>query len=307
MSNEVNLDSLACAQLGLLTRAQALALLGERGLGRAEREGRLTRVQKGVFRCAGTPPSFRQRALAACLACGEPVAVSHTSAARLWTFEGVAPARSVHVTVPRSRSGRRDGLVVHRARLTEHEVADRFGIPVTSVSRTLLDLAAAGLAEAVIGRCVDDALRRRLAEAEALRRWLDAEGGGRPGSKALRRFVMARVEGGVGDSVGVDRVVGWIAGAGLPAPVCNYPVIAGGRQRFLDIAYPTWRIAIEFNGWEYHQMRSRMDDDHARTSDLELEGWLVIVVTAAHTEVDTVRRIERAIAIRSRGLERRAG
>jgi very-short-patch-repair endonuclease len=102
-----------------------------------------------------------------------------------------------------------------------------------------------------------------------------------------------------GDSAGVDRVFRWIRRAGLPSPVLGFRVMVAGRRRLVDLAYPAEKIAVEFNGWEFHRMRSRMDADQVRTTELELAGWLVIVVTAAHTEAATIDRIRRALALRS--------
>jgi hypothetical protein len=177
-----DLDALSSAQLGLLTRRQAVTLLGRRGVAKAVSDRSLVPTRRGVVRCAGTPPTYRQRALAACLACGDPVAVSHTSAAALWAFEAVAPAEQIEVIVPPGRSGRQPDLRVHRCRLAESEVTQRFGIPVTSLARTLLDLAAV-VAEPVLARCVDDALRRGTSPEVLERRLLESgwvEDRGRP-------------------------------------------------------------------------------------------------------------------------------
>jgi very-short-patch-repair endonuclease len=96
----------------------------------------------------------------------------------------------------------------------------------------------------------------------------------------------------------------WISRAGLPRPVCDHPVEAAGRRRFIDAAYPELQVAMEFNGWDFHKMRSRVDDDHARTNELELLGWVVLVVTAAHGEAETIDRIRRALALQSARLGR---
>jgi hypothetical protein len=292
------LDALAASQYGLVSRAQALALLGRRGLARAQREHQLVRVHPGVYRCAGVGTSFRQRARAATLAVGDPVAVSHSSAARLWRLDHAAVSESIHISVRSGRSGRVPGVVVHRARLVDSDISVQFAIPVTSLARTLLDLAGE-VPEGVLVRSVDDALRRPGVRAERLLAQLEDYGPNRRrGRGVLREQLISRSRHGVPDSVGVERVLGWIASAGLPPPICNHALVVGGRQRFLDIAYPELKIDIEFNGWEHHQMRYRMDDDHARTSELELAGWLVLVVTAAHGEVETIDRIRRGIARR---------
>jgi hypothetical protein len=295
------LDRLALTQFGLLSRSQATGLLGVSGLRRAVAQGQLVRIDRGVYRCVGVAPSFRQRALAACVACGPPIAVSHTSAAVLWTFDPVTSTSLIHVSVPPGRSARRTGVVAHRVRLPGEDVTPRFGVPVTSVCRTLLDLAGT-MPESLVAHCIDDALRQGTASARQLLYQLDSpQRGPRRGQAELRRLLKARVGPGVPDSEGVAQLLRWVAAAGLPRPVCDHPLVVAGRRRCLDLAYPDYRIAIEFNGWEYHQMRSRMDDDHARTNELMLAGWIVLVVTAAHGEAETVDRIRRALGMRREG------
>jgi hypothetical protein len=87
--------------------------------------------------------------MAAVLACGPGAVLSHTSAARFWRIfrrpsrEAADDGRpSIHVTVP-SRGGRRrrNGLIVHRSEtLGPDQITRRDGIPVTTPSRTLIDL-----------------------------------------------------------------------------------------------------------------------------------------------------------------------
>ena len=181
--------------------------------------------------------------------------------------------------------------------ISEADVVQRYGIAVTSPGRTLLDLAAI-VPAAVLERCVDDALRGRHATGDELvGRLRQEKRRGQPGALLLR-LLEGRASSGLADSAGVDRVHRWIIRAGLPAPVLGLSIVVAGRQLVLDLAYPPEKIAIEFNGWEYHQMRSRMDADHVRTTELELAGWLVIVVTAAHAETDTIDRITRALGLR---------
>jgi hypothetical protein len=289
-------DDLAQRQFGLVTYQQAVGWLGRAAFRRALTAGQLVAVQAGVYRLVGTTPTFRQRALAACLACGSPVAVSHRSAAFLWGYEAVAVGPQIEVSVPRSRSSRRPGLQVHRVDFADSDIVQRHGIPVTCAGRTLLDLAAI-LELPALERCIDDAVRARQATPDEMIEWLGDRGRrGSDGVVRLRRLLEHRVASGVGDSVGVDRVYRWITRAGLPVPVLGLSVVIANRPRLIDIGYLRQKVAIEFNGWEFHQMRSRMDADHIRTAELQLAGWVVLVVTSAHGEKETIDRIRRALA-----------
>jgi len=122
---------------------------------------------------------------AAVTACGPGAVLSHRDAAQLWKLRHSNSA-VIDVTVP-SQNGRirRRGIRVHRSgRLAPKEVTERSGIPVTTVARTLLDLAD------VLDR---QALRRAVTEAEYTGRFdLDSviavvkSNPGRRGAKLMR-------------------------------------------------------------------------------------------------------------------------
>ncbi len=75
------------SQHGVVTRDQIAAVLTRRQLDRWVSTGRLVRAASGQWRLAGSPVSWRQRAMGVCLAYGPPAAISHTAAARLWGLE----------------------------------------------------------------------------------------------------------------------------------------------------------------------------------------------------------------------------
>jgi predicted transcriptional regulator of viral defense system len=104
--------------------------------------------------------STHGRWMAAVLAGGPGAVLSHRPAAEL---SGILPPSqgSIHVTVPRKLHPRR-GLTFHRARLPEDEVDCVDRIPVTGLSRTLLDLAACGLHE--VERALYEAEVKRLTD-----------------------------------------------------------------------------------------------------------------------------------------------
>jgi putative AbiEi antitoxin of type IV toxin-antitoxin system len=125
-SAQPGLAELASRQWGVVTRTQLVELgMATRGISDWVRAGRL-----------------QGRWLAAVLACGPGAVLSHRDAAALWELRQSQSA-FIDVTVP-SRNGRRAqrGICVHRTgRLRPDEVTVRHGIPVTTVARTLLDLA----------------------------------------------------------------------------------------------------------------------------------------------------------------------
>jgi predicted transcriptional regulator of viral defense system len=158
------LAELARRQWGVITRAQLVELgMGTRGISDWVRTGRLHRLYRGVYAVGHDRLRLEGRWLAAVLACGPGAVLSHRDAAALWELRQSNSAL-IDVTVP-SRNGRirRPGIRVHRSgRLRAEEVTVRHGIPVTTVARTLLDLAD------VLG---EQALRRAVTEAEYTNRF----------------------------------------------------------------------------------------------------------------------------------------
>ena len=112
----------------------------------------------GVY--AVGPPRLRPegRRLAAVLACGPGAVLSHRSAAAHWGLLATDQTR-VDVAAPRSRDGV-PGIRLHRPRcLDDRDTTTHEGIPITTIARTLLDLAAT---------VRPDRLERALAQAERL-------------------------------------------------------------------------------------------------------------------------------------------
>jgi hypothetical protein len=137
------LGELARRQWGVVTRDQLRAAgLGDTGVRDWVRDGRLHRLHRGVYAYGHDRLKVEGHWLAAVLACGPGAVLSHRSAGRLWEVRQ-NNAALIDVTVP-SRNGRirRAGIRVHRSRrLGAEEITERDGIPVTTLARTLLDLA----------------------------------------------------------------------------------------------------------------------------------------------------------------------
>jgi hypothetical protein len=301
-TSNLTLGEIAAKQYGLATRDQALRCLTRRELQRRVRTGQLILVRRLVYLCEGVPVSWRQRVMAVCLSVGQPVAVSYRSAARLWLLEDVAPY-APEITVPRNRSARFDDVITHRAALPPTDITRRFGIPVTTAIRTIIDLSS--ILEAVaLEKALDDSLRRGDLTIRELDPRLSTfqRGGGRR-LIVLRRLVDARGhEYKPGDTTWEDRIYAWIVEAGLPAPVRQHWVMLDGKLRQIDMAYPDLKIAIEFDGWDTHQARRRFNNDRARTIDLQLAGWLVLPFTSQTTRETVIAKVTEARAQRLAAL-----
>ncbi len=159
---------LAEQQAGYFTAHQAAraGFSGER-LTDYSKNGRYKRVAHGVYRLTQFPSSRFEDLFVAWLKCGPKSAVSHESALALYDLSDILPA-DVHVTVPRTASRRRRGIRLHTNRLPPADVVKREGLPVTSVPRTIADVARTGLSEDHVARAVREALERGLTTRDAL-------------------------------------------------------------------------------------------------------------------------------------------
>jgi hypothetical protein len=139
---ERRIAAIASRQKGNVTRAQLLgAGLSESAIERRLRKGLLFVEYPGVYRVGHRAPSDEARYLAAVLACGEGAVLCGLAAAHTLDLVRSRPPEP-KVLVPGKR--RIAGVRTHRTRRIE--AADYWifnGIPMTTVARTVVDLAAA--------------------------------------------------------------------------------------------------------------------------------------------------------------------
>ncbi|HVX46751.1 MAG TPA: DUF559 domain-containing protein [Mycobacteriales bacterium] len=65
----------------------------------------------------------------------------------------------------------------------------------------------------------------------------------------------------------------------LPKPRLQVPVTAGGRQYFVDVAWPEVLLAVELDGAAYHGSADAREHDLRRDADLARIGWLTVRIT----------------------------
>ena len=257
--------------------------------------GRLEVFRRAVYRFTGSAPSKWQPQLAACLAAGDSAVTSHWAAAELWGLPE-AVASVPEITMPWPVWARLPGVRAHQTRcLPDQHRTVRDSVPVTTAARTLADLSALA-GHRFLGRLVDDALRRRLTTLDELREvaaLLTASG--RRGLPVLRQVLdLRQADFAPGDSPKEVELARVLTDAGLPAPVRQHQVLAGGRVYLLDLAYPDRRVGIEYDGWDAHRTRSAFDGDRARGNDLALAGWTVLRFTSATPEHQIVAAVRSA-------------
>jgi hypothetical protein len=206
------------------------------------------------------------------LACGLDALASHQTAAALLGIRATSRAL-IDVTTARSRHGQR-GIKVHRVRRLHPEdrtIVD--GIPVTSVARTLLDLA-----EVVplrqLKRAFEEAEKLRLLDLRALER-LCARSRGRRGVKALRRVMAEYVEPPITRAESERVLIDICDAAGIPRPQMN--VIVAGHE--VDGLYERERLVIEIDSRTHHLTTEAFEEDRRRDADLMLAGYRVVRIT----------------------------
>jgi hypothetical protein len=197
----------------------------------------------------------------------------------LWGLLGFEPPRIIDITVPRGRRPRVPGARLHESLYLETAGrTTRDGIPVTGVARTILDLSEGK--EHIALRALDDVDRRKLLPWTELWQCLVLHARrGRPGIATYRRLLElrnGRTPPG-GEFAGLVRTL--LVDAGLPEPVCELPVVSGGREYSLDVAYVDVKVDVECDGKEGHLNARSFEEDRIRNNNLALDGWLVLQVT----------------------------
>lgn len=236
------------------------------------RDGRLFRLYRGVYVVGCASVSWRGRVLGAVLACGPDALASHTTAGLVRSF--VPGLRShVEVTAPRGRKGQA-GIRVHRVRALHKEDRDEVdGIPVTSVARTLLDLAEV-VSLRQLERAVEAAERLGVFDLLAVER-LFARSRGRRGIKPLRAVLSAYAEPPVTRSELERLFIALCDSHGIPRPQTN--VLIAGRE--VDAVWPQARLAVEIDSREHHMTTVAFEEDRRRDADLMLAGYRVLRIT----------------------------
>ena len=260
---ERELARIARASHGVVTRVQLLgAGVSAHEIRWRVRKGGLIRVHRGVYRVGHRAPSIEATYLAAVLAAGEGALLNGRAAAHLFgVTKGTAPTPEVIARTQR----RIEGVTMHRSRGLDARDATTFrGIPVTSVPRTLIDIAADLSLDALARACHEAGVRYgttpKAVEAVLARRPTS------PGAKKLRRVIHGDVH--VTLSKLEAHFLELLRNAGLPLPVTNRP--AGGRR--VDCRWPEHRLTVELDGYRFHNSRHSWEQDRHREREARAGG-----------------------------------
>jgi very-short-patch-repair endonuclease len=286
--------SIAERQYGIVSRAQLVAAgITDAAIATRIRRFGLHPLHRGVYAVGHTalPPLARE--MAAVLACGVGAVVSHMSAATsIWhLLETVNEV--VDITTPRLNR-RRPGIRVHRSRVLDaDDIRVVKGIPVTSVPRTLIDLAESRPGREV-ERAFDEALTRKLTTAAAMSAAIERLRG-RRGTRRLQDLLERDTEPAFTRSEAEERLLAVIRGSGLPLPQVNTRV---GRH-VVDFAWREPGVIVETDGYRFHSTRRAFERDRERDARLTAAGFRVIRVTwrqLTEEPLAVVARIAQALA-----------
>lgn len=179
----------------------------------------------------------------------------------------------------------------HSETLLFEDQALEDGIPVTSVARTALDLAAL-LDHRRLRRLLKRSEELKLFDLDAFESVLSRNRGHRgvaPLRRALALYRPPRFT-----RSGLEREFLALAErAGLPRPVTAYNEI--GHE--LDVYWPELRFAVELDIFETHGTRESFEEDRLRQEDLKLAGIELTRVTGRRLEREPGRVLDRVIRL----------
>ena len=232
-------------------------------------------MHQGVYAYGYRSNTDKGRWMAAVLATEPGSVLSHHDAAALHELQA-GHGGAVEVTVPHRRRPQR-GIRIHVSRIRADERTMVDGIPVTTLARTVLDLAAENSRHRT-ERLLSQAEFRGMT-AYALRRLLDRYPR-RAGTKALRELLAGERAGrGVTRSEFEERFLRFLSEAGLPAPELNRRIQVRGRTLEVDCVWRDAGLIVELDGRAAHATRRAFETDRERDRLLRVAGWTVIRVT----------------------------
>jgi very-short-patch-repair endonuclease len=176
---------------------------------------------------------------------------------------------------------------LRRRDLSPHDIVERKGLRVTALPLTVVEAAVARRGGA---RLMDGALQHHVELAQLWRAHLHNKG--RHGSPAARRLLQTASDGARSEAerllirlLRTAKISGWKANY----PVCGYVV---------DVAFPKQKVAIEVDGWAFHNDQAAFQNDRTRQNRIALNGWQIL----RSTWLDLTDHPQRVIAEIARAL-----
>lgn len=281
------LRALFATQGGVATSTQILSQLSRRGMQRLLRTGELAKMFPNIY--SEGEPDLWTRLRGLDLRCGEPVAACLGTAAAMYGFD-TEDVTDLHVLNPAGCLLRdQAGLRVHR----------REGAPLTVEKGRLLTAPAWTAVEVARSlrqpralATLDAALRSLTCDRDQLHAAAHAQAG-RRGIVMVRGLIeLARAE---AESPMESEARLVMVDSGLPEPQLQYEIFdRDGRLWRVDFAWPDERVAVEYDGFDWHSSPEALRKDRQKRAALEEIDWRILSIVGddvrRHPEV-MVRRI----------------
>ncbi|APE16210.1 endonuclease domain-containing protein [Mycolicibacterium pallens] len=192
------------------------------------------------------------------------------------------------------------GILIHRDELDSDEICDVGGVAVTTAARTAFDLGRRGdLSKAAI---LLDALGNATDLSDAdVRTVVDRHRGAR-GIVQLRQALDLMDPGAESPQESRTRLL--LVRSGLPVPTTQIKVVDefGHLIARLDMGWPQWRVAVEFDGAQHWLDPVQRTRDINRFAELEECGWRIIRVNSQLLRTAPGLVVERVVtALRAAG------
>jgi very-short-patch-repair endonuclease len=290
---------LLARQSGVISRQQAMM----QGVTRSQVRTRISRgdwerLLPGVFRSTDQTMCLTAHLRAAVLWAEPHAYLSGAAAAWWWQLTDIEPSL-IQITVPLdSRRRGRDGIKIVRRKLPWQDRSWCRGVPVTSLALTAVHGAVA------LGRAgpamLDRALQREVGF-DAVRR-AHERNLGCWGSRAAAELLRAASDGAA--SAAERLLIRAVRKAGIRGGRVNSGLEIAGTVIIPDLTFRAEKIAVEVDGWAWHQSPDRFQRDRERQNLLTAGGWLVLRFTWSdlnHRMPAVIEQIRQALDRRGSG------
>lgn len=273
-SPDRGIGELADRQHGAVAHWQLLTLgVSTEAIRGRVRRGRLHQIHRGVYTVGRRGLSANGHVMAAALAYGDGALVSHRTAAWLWGLLDDSRRVTDVIAVAKRRS--RPGICFHGVRhLHVDDRAESDGIPVTSVARTLLDIAPVIPLRRLV-YALEQAEKQRLfdmAEIEAVMARCEGHRGTKPLQQALKTIEPEAQHA----HKGLERAfIAFCKDYELQMPAMN-AVVEGFT---VDALWTKQKLIVELDSWEHHKDRRAFEEDRRRDLILTAAGYRILRIT----------------------------
>jgi very-short-patch-repair endonuclease len=282
------LAAIAGRQKGIVTRDQLLAAgLSVGRIKRLIRSGHLIPVHRGIYLVGHRAVHPLAYETAAILACRPRAMLSHHTASRLMKLAAPKGGK-IHVTLLGRWRPAPSGVAIHTiSTINRNELHRHDGLPITSPSLTILDMAGVLATPDLIDLLNEARVQRRITDAQ-LHATLDAHPK-RRGARALGKLLASEYGPKITQNKAERRALTVMRAHGHEPDATQHPI---GPYR-VDFYFEAERLAVELDSRQFHDTPKRFQEDRRRTAYLAAEGVQVFPLTWQDLHGDQVAAMDR--------------